>query len=229
MEARAPVSAEGTVTLIYTTPSGLKYNLAVASDTGEAFLETDWFDFADKEAQPDPGPRKKRLRRIRLEIETGEFQITISAKNNLQDATQFVQTYTAVGNLARTFNPMPPMYRWWKLRIFDPPPQSRWSWTRIQLWGDLGGELREEQAGLEGVGESTVVTGEVTLVPGQVITTILHSKIKLSSKILMEPKTAHAAAALLAVYVGSIVDGTIVLNHNNSVQTDRTFLYAIFS
>lgn len=223
------MSAEGTSTLIYTSPSGVKQNLAVASDTADAYLETDWLDFADPEAEQDPGPRKKRLRRIRLEVDAGNFQITLAAKNILQEATQYVQTYAADGNAARTFNPMPPMYRWWKIRILDQNPESRWSLTRLQLWGDLGGKLREEGVSLSAAVEASVFTGEVTLVPNQANTVITDARIGPGSKIVMEPKTAHAASAALTVFVGAVETGKITLNHNVSAWTDRTFQYAIFA
>lgn len=143
MVVRSLELAEGTVTLIYTSPGGLKTNLAVASDTGDCFVETDWIDFGDPEGRPDPGPRKKRLRRLRLEVDAGVFTVTLWAKNKLQESPLFTQDYTLTTNTPLTFDPVPPFCRWWKIKIADPQAQERWHWTGLELWADLGGALRE--------------------------------------------------------------------------------------
>lgn len=71
------------------------------------------------------------------------------------------------------------------------------------------------------------ITGEVTLAAGATATTITDPRISAVSLILLDPRSASAAAALPSVYVGSQSNGTAVLRHDSAPATDRTFRYAV--
>lgn len=69
-------------------------------------------------------------------------------------------------------------------------------------------------------------TGEFTQAAGGTTTTVTNKLCNVNSVILLQPLTAHAAAALA---VTSIVAGTeqFVVTHANNAQTDRNFKYVI--
>lgn len=70
-------------------------------------------------------------------------------------------------------------------------------------------------------------TGTVTLTPSAITTTITDNRIGGSSTIHLQPTTANAAAALATTYPSTPGAGTVVINHANDAQVDKTFLYAI--
>lgn len=74
---------------------------------------------------------------------------------------------------------------------------------------------------------ATILKGEVTLaVSPATSTTIVDGAILGTSRVLLFPKTANAAAAVLGVYA-TVAAGTVTIQHTASALTDRTFHYAI--
>jgi hypothetical protein len=78
------------------------------------------------------------------------------------------------------------------------------------------------------IAASTPLLGEVTLATSPATTTLIsHASITASSRVLLMPKTANAAAAALVVYA-TVASGAVTINHSSSSLSDRTFHYAIF-
>ena len=69
--------------------------------------------------------------------------------------------------------------------------------------------------------------GTVTLTANAATTTLTDTRIGTGSIIVLQPTTANAAGALATTYFNSPGDGTIVINHANNAQTDKTFNYAV--
>jgi hypothetical protein len=69
--------------------------------------------------------------------------------------------------------------------------------------------------------------GDVTLTASSATTTITDPRIGANSAILMQPTTANAAAALSGLYFDTPGNGTVVVNHANNGQTDKTFKYVV--
>lgn len=62
----------------------------------------------------------------------------------------------------------------------------------------------------------------VTLDPNVASTAVVDSRISLQTCAALMPQTAHAAAALATTFV-VCTSGSLVINHANNAQTDRTF------
>tara|TARA_Y100000310_G_scaffold329437_1_gene399277 strand:- start:2768 stop:3112 length:345 start_codon:yes stop_codon:yes gene_type:complete len=71
--------------------------------------------------------------------------------------------------------------------------------------------------------------GSVTLTANAATTTLADPNIGGNSIILLDARTANAAAEEGAgtLYKDAPGDGSIVINHANNVQTDRTFQYVV--
>jgi len=72
-------------------------------------------------------------------------------------------------------------------------------------------------------------TGSVTLTESTATTTLTDIRIGINSVVVLQPTTANASAEIGAgtIYFNDPGDGTVVINHANNAQTDRTFKYAI--
>jgi len=72
-------------------------------------------------------------------------------------------------------------------------------------------------------------TGTITLTDNVATTTLTDIRIGINSVILLQPTTANASAEIGAgtIYFNTPDGGSIVINHANNAQTDRTFKYAI--
>lgn len=79
---------------------------------------------------------------------------------------------------------------------------------------------------LEGKSNLATLT-EITLTAGAATTTLSDPKLTVLSVVELMPTTANAAAALGGIHFTSRTNGSVVLNHANNAQTDRTFAYAI--
>ncbi len=69
------------------------------------------------------------------------------------------------------------------------------------------------------------VLGSVTLTPNSATTTLNDDLIDDSSALFFSPRTANAAAGLTALYYNNPTAGSVVLNHANNAQADRTYDY----
>lgn len=69
--------------------------------------------------------------------------------------------------------------------------------------------------------------GEVTLTANSATTTLTDSLITTNSVILLMPMTANAAVALGGLYFSAPAAGSVVINHANNAQTDRTYKYTV--
>lgn len=67
----------------------------------------------------------------------------------------------------------------------------------------------------------------VTLAANAGTTTLADIYIGGTSAILLMPMTAHAAAELPTLYFNTPTKQSVVINHTNNAQTDRTFTYAV--
>jgi len=68
-------------------------------------------------------------------------------------------------------------------------------------------------------------TGEVTLEANAATTTVTNSRIGGGTKVILQARTANAAAALATTYISAITKGSFTITHANNAQTDRTFDY----
>jgi hypothetical protein len=69
-------------------------------------------------------------------------------------------------------------------------------------------------------------TGELTIAHDAATTAIINNLCNVNSVILLQPLTAHAAAALADTYVIA-GEASFTVHHANNVQTDRNFKYVI--
>lgn len=69
--------------------------------------------------------------------------------------------------------------------------------------------------------------GEVTLTAGAATTTISDILITTNSRVFLTAMSANAAAALSTTYFDVPTAGSIVINHANNGQIDRTFAYQV--
>lgn len=69
--------------------------------------------------------------------------------------------------------------------------------------------------------------GEVTLTANATSTTVTDNKFDSSMVVLLQPKTANAAAAIGTTYItdANKTKGQFVITHANNAQVDRTFAY----
>lgn len=70
-------------------------------------------------------------------------------------------------------------------------------------------------------------TGTLTQAANAATTTLTDPRIGANSAILLMPRTANAATALVFTYFDTFTDGSCVVHHANNAQTDRTFTYAV--
>jgi hypothetical protein len=70
-------------------------------------------------------------------------------------------------------------------------------------------------------------TGAVTLTANAATTTLTDSRIGAESAIVLQATTANAAGAVATTYLDAPGNGSVVINHANNSQTDRTFKYAV--
>jgi len=73
---------------------------------------------------------------------------------------------------------------------------------------------------------STNNTIQVTLDPSSATTTIIDSRISLSTACLLSPTTASAAGELATAYIVPAA-GQAVIHHTNSAVADRVFVMSI--
>jgi hypothetical protein len=78
-------------------------------------------------------------------------------------------------------------------------------------------------------GRSNAV-GTVTLAAGATSTTVTAMNCGAGSTPLLVPTTANAAAEIGngTLYVGTVANGSFIITHADSDQTDRTFRFAAF-
>jgi len=69
--------------------------------------------------------------------------------------------------------------------------------------------------------------GSVTLTANAATTTLTDVRIGGDSVVLLQAITANAAAALATTWFAAPGDGTVVINHANNAQADKTFNYAV--
>jgi hypothetical protein len=69
--------------------------------------------------------------------------------------------------------------------------------------------------------------GTVTLTESATTTTVSNAYMSPTSKVILSPTTANAAAAIGGTYVSTKSKGEFVLTHANNAQSDRTFDYEI--
>jgi hypothetical protein len=69
--------------------------------------------------------------------------------------------------------------------------------------------------------------GLVTLAANTTTTTLSDPRIGTNSVICLQAKTSNAAAAIASTYFSDPGAESVVINHANNAQTDRTFSYTI--
>lgn len=76
-------------------------------------------------------------------------------------------------------------------------------------------------------------SGQVTLRAGQVTTVVDKSvapgatNVAIGDEVILSPRTANAATSLTSVYISSVTQGSFVLSHNSSAQTDRIYGFGV--
>lgn len=68
---------------------------------------------------------------------------------------------------------------------------------------------------------------ELTLTASSATTTYSNPLLTEESVVLLMPKTANAAAELATLYFDDPENGSVVINHANNAQADRTYRVAI--
>ncbi len=70
-------------------------------------------------------------------------------------------------------------------------------------------------------------TGTVTLTANAASTTVTDNKFESSMAVLLQPKTANAAAALATTYItdANKSKGSFTITHANNAQVDKEFSY----
>jgi len=77
-------------------------------------------------------------------------------------------------------------------------------------------------------GKTNLATfADVTLTAGAATTTLTDPKLTVLSVVELMATTANAAAAKAGIYFTGRTNGSVVINHANNAETDRTFAYAI--
>ena len=95
-------------------------------------------------------------------------------------------------------------------------------------WTDIAEQVRKIVTALNNVLRGkTNNTGEVTLTANDTTTTLSDIRIGIQSVISLQPTTSNAAGALASTYLDDPGDGSVVINHANNAQTDRTFKYIV--
>lgn len=69
--------------------------------------------------------------------------------------------------------------------------------------------------------------GTVTFTANSATTTLSDKRIGVNTVVLLEPRTANAAAANNTWYIATKGDGTATITHANNAQADRLFGYAL--
>lgn len=97
----------------------------------------------------------------------------------------------------------------------------------LQLYGD---EKQQRQLTADTINQimrgRANNTGTFTLAAGATTTTVTDPAFQSSMVPLWTPTTATAATALTKVYVSSRSKGSFVVTHDNTADTDRTFIYS---
>jgi hypothetical protein len=94
-----------------------------------------------------------------------------------------------------------------------------------------GGTGREVSIAVNELAQGRLRTvGSITLVASSATTTLAEQNIAAQSALVLVPLTANAAAEIGngTLYTTDNSTGSIVINHANNGQTDRTFRYVIF-
>ena len=97
-------------------------------------------------------------------------------------------------------------------------------------WYDVNDFLRKVSLAVNNILRGkTNNTGSVTLTESVGTTTLTDIRIGINSVVVLQPTTANASAEIGAgtIYFNDPGDGTVVINHANNAQTDRTFKYAV--
>ena len=97
-------------------------------------------------------------------------------------------------------------------------------------WYDINDFLRKVVLAINNILRGkTNNTGSVILTENSATSTLTDIRIGINSVILLQPTTANASAEIGAgtIYFDDPGDGSVVINHANNAQTDRTFKYAI--
>ena len=97
-------------------------------------------------------------------------------------------------------------------------------------WYDINDFLRKVVLAVNNILRGkTNNTGSVTLTASSATTTLTDIRIGINSVILLQPTTANASAEIGAgtIYFADPGNGSVVINHANNAQTDRTFKFAI--
>ena len=68
-------------------------------------------------------------------------------------------------------------------------------------------------------------TGTITLAASTVNTGIADTRIKITHKVFLVPRTANAAANYANTYVATVADGTVTLTHLSTTTADRIYDY----
>lgn len=69
--------------------------------------------------------------------------------------------------------------------------------------------------------------GEITLTANAATTTVTDTLINENSVITLMPMTANAAGAIATTYFDAPTQGSVVINHANNAQADKTFRYEV--
>jgi hypothetical protein len=80
-----------------------------------------------------------------------------------------------------------------------------------------------------GISTVSVGSGSFTATPGAATTTIVDAKAAASSKILISPTSASAAAEIASTYVSTKGVGSFIVTHPNNVTADKTWDYVILN
>lgn len=69
--------------------------------------------------------------------------------------------------------------------------------------------------------------GSLTLAASVTTTQVIDTRVKLTTRVFLSPRSANACAALTGLYVSDVADGSFTLTHASTATTDRTFDYVL--
>ena len=67
--------------------------------------------------------------------------------------------------------------------------------------------------------------GDVTLTPNAGSTVVSFENCSTGCRVFLEPRTAHAAAALATTFISAIGQKSFTITHANDAQIDKTFSF----
>jgi len=124
----------GVVTMIWTKTTGEVININQSLDTASCWIRSKWMDLEREDLT-------KFLQKLYLKIEGGELSnnltVTIFHTDDLNAPEQFVGPFNL--NQVSALAVRPPGAKFYSIRLDDTGIQTRWRFSQMELFGQIGG------------------------------------------------------------------------------------------